>query len=991
VSEQKQISNDGSAESPGAVSPVPTEKAPARRKRKVFLLFVLILLSVVLFLGQTGLVERQWLPALSQYFTGYALRFERIGLYPLELRNLELRRKGDYEKDPPLLSVSFLKIDWSVTSLFSEKRLFREISAHGIRAIIRDSGALALPGDGAAAKEKKAFAAPAFLLPRVIHFEDLSVQVQNKDTRASLEGLRGSAVIRSFSDLTAAAGGTEIRARWLPGLEKEELSFPEGNISVKAHRAGEEIQAEAHLSIPDLLQFRAEASLTAGEAPALRLNIIECSAQGRLPGEFVSPFLPVPVFFERLDAAPLSVTAGWSGGVPEAQQLSFDLRCTGLTVGRAESRLYDGDLSLTARTAAEGGGETDWTLQLNRKQQISGTLRAESGTVQLKAEGEGWDREGVTALLPGAYAPFASWIPPLKKADFDLVARMNSAGAEFEGNLSPRLDSGTELSAHFQGAYQHAGSGDMTIEAVLGDGSLQGSAGLHPGTGISVQAALKHCSLADLLSFVPAQTGAEAWSGTMDGSLAFSKSPGKEATVKTTLTVGNLFHPSLMPGTLEDPLSFVLSAALSEDLASLQSAQCDVEAGAFFKAAVGKCRGDLNTGGLHFSFQGEADLMEAGTRAGFSDLWGAVQWETTVAVKNWLDIVLNPATITCESLGWGDYSLPYGEVLTVTCPARLSLQNNRAVLGPVLMEIGSGTSMRAEEITLRSDAVKGKGLFSFTTDFAPVKAKGWLEEAEGRLNAELRDFEWIPEGLQGNLSFSLTPSSFVLPRSLARMSGLAVDGQARLGASPTAEADIVLEELLAGGVKISAAPARLTFQEGKAKVDPLTLGVFGGTLNLSLQWEPFASGFPLTVRSNIDRIDLGVFTDEFKPQSLVLTGIVRGEMFCVLTPSQLRDFSLMLESTENFSMNRDMVEQLLLNQYMNDVTGSRQVSRMLQSVLGKKPQTAFDRAQIKLGLEESRIAGTALLESKSLNLTVDIKADPPALLEALRIRQEHTD
>jgi hypothetical protein len=123
----------------------------------------------------------------------------------------------------------------------------------------------------------------------------------------------------------------------------------------------------------------------------------------------------------------------------------------------------------------------------------------------------------------------------------------------------------------------------------------------------------------------------------------------------------------------------------------------------------------------------------------------------------------------------------------------------------------------------------------------------------------------------------------------------------------------------------------------------------------------------------------------------VLTGIVRGEMFCVLTPSQLRDFSLMLESTENFSMNRDMVEQLLLNQYMNDVTGSRQVSRMLQSVLGKKPQTAFDRAQIKLGLEESRIAGTALLESKSLNLTVDIKADPPALLEALRIRQEHTD
>ena len=98
----------------------------------------------------------------------------------------------------------------------------------------------------------------------------------------------------------------------------------------------------------------------------------------------------------------------------------------------------------------------------------------------------------------------------------------------------------------------------------------------------------------------------------------------------------------------------------------------------------------------------------------------------------------------------------------------------------------------------------------------------------------------------------------------------------------------------------------------------------------------------------------------------------------------------MLESTENFSMNRDMVEQLLLNQYMDDVTGGRQMGRMIQSVLGKKAQTAFDCARLTLGLEEERIAGVALLESKSLNLTVDIKADPPALLEALRVRQEQS-
>jgi hypothetical protein len=86
------------------------------------------------------------------------------------------------------------------------------------------------------------------------------------------------------------------------------------------------------------------------------------------------------------------------------------------------------------------------------------------------------------------------------------------------------------------------------------------------------------------------------------------------------------------------------------------------------------------------------------------------------------------------------------------------------------------------------------------------------------------------------------------------------------------------------------------------------------------------------------------------------------------------------------TMNRDLVEQLLASEYLSGMSGGKQVSQMLRDVVGDAPQIPFTGAAIKLGLEAGRITGTARLESEKLNLTLDIKADPGALLEALRAR-----
>jgi len=120
----------------------------------------------------------------------------------------------------------------------------------------------------------------------------------------------------------------------------------------------------------------------------------------------------------------------------------------------------------------------------------------------------------------------------------------------------------------------------------------------------------------------------------------------------------------------------------------------------------------------------------------------------------------------------------------------------------------------------------------------------------------------------------------------------------------------------------------------------------------------------------------------------VLTGRVNGTFKVGFTAQQLSMLDVDLTAADEFSLNRDMVEQLLLSQYVDEMTGGKQMTRVLQSVIGKDSQRKFDGAHLVLGLEDGRISGYAKLESEALNLTVDIKADPEALLEAIKTRQQ---
>jgi len=192
------------------------------------------------------------------------------------------------------------------------------------------------------------------------------------------------------------------------------------------------------------------------------------------------------------------------------------------------------------------------------------------------------------------------------------------------------------------------------------------------------------------------------------------------------------------------------------------------------------------------------------------------------------------------------------------------------------------------------------------------------------------------------------------------------------------------ESCTVAGTRWSAIAGKTRVENGTVLLEEATAAVFGGSVGMTGTAALVDEGMPLRVDMTVSDVDLAVFTQEFKPPSVVLTGRVGGTADLLVRDAKLADLHVDLAASSGFSLNKDMVEQLLTSQYVTTMTGGKQVTALIRDVLGDDPQRAFDAAAVAPAPRDGRIEGVARLESRDLNLTMDIKADPAALLEALR-------
>ena len=87
-------------------------------------------------------------------------------------------------------------------------------------------------------------------------------------------------------------------------------------------------------------------------------------------------------------------------------------------------------------------------------------------------------------------------------------------------------------------------------------------------------------------------------------------------------------------------------------------------------------------------------------------------------------------------------------------------------------------------------------------------------------------------------------------------------------------------------------------------------------------------------------------------------------------------------------------KQVLQTDQFREMLGSDRVEKALGKFLGDAPQRPFDSASLHLELVDGRIEGNARLKSEKtrayngLNLDVELKVDPGALGEALKLLEQ---
>ena len=409
------------------------------------------------------------------------------------------------------------------------------------------------------------------------------------------------------------------------------------------------------------------------------------------------------------------------------------------------------------------------------------------------------------------------------------------------------------------------------------------------------------------------------------------------------------------------------------------------------KASLGEGTA-LDLKGLHYapatgktsaSVTGPIDLVPLAKLAGIPKLWGTAKIDSKVSLDTAGNIQAEPLHATFETLGYGDYGIPYGVELSVSAPLR---QDKSGITsGPFEAALGADTTLKATKVVWDTGSLFASDL-SLETGFAPLVSKGWLTAAEGHATARCAALRWPIAEQQVPIEYDAAFARLDLPAGWGCIKGFIAKGQLNWDKAAAGSGTLAADEATAAGATLHGIAAALRMDGAVLVMENIAFGLFGGMVGGEARVTPMEPGLPMSFSATVEKLDLDVFTKEYKPPSTRLTGLVDGRVSASLDLNGLRALDVDLKSDGAMSMNRDMVEQLLASEYLSGMSGGKQISQMLRDVVGDAEQIPFTGAALRLGLEEGRITGTARLESEKLNLTVDIKADPGALLEALRAR-----
>ncbi len=946
--------------------------------------FVAVCLVLADIFLMSGLLERRIIPGVSQRIFGARINLWLEGRNPLYVRGLTIQ--GD--NDTPLLYADAVSLRYRFSPFPTPPRI-KSVDALGLRLHVDgrnpDNPNYAFLLSHLEAGDSNTDA--SYWFPETFSASEISIRADMPDWSAAVTGLRVEARMEAMNDITASIHGRETRAAWQSGFAWPDVPETAGNVSATFGRTPESVTLATTIDLPDFLVLDGEGVFIMEPTPQVRLNMDSLELNGPLFGMLLSLYAPLDITFEAATIAPLHLNASLRDKFPLIEDAEIDAHVKNLALNYDGRPWYSGDLRIHATGSHETYAEAQWATTFGQGQRISGTFAADEAGIGLDATLADWTAAHIISLWPEPLVSYKPYLPEFQHVGATLSCRFQDDTITLDTTLSPLLSSGTTAAIAASGTYtlqEHEASiqGRMT----LGDGHCTFQAAMGPATPLTATLSVEQMNASEALLLTPLPTLKDLdalVSATMDiqreenGAYHFSL---------TARTPTPAYGAWKLPETFDAP-ELSANGVLDADFSSIIA-----------DGALRLTEGvDVNLHAFHYNirdshiaarFNGSAELATLGPVFDQHDLWGDMTVAGAFSMHNWRNGEISPLHLSFDPLGYDHISLPYGQPLTLDLPIRFDLETLSVDAGPVHAALDEGTHFSADTIQVTPEGIMISSSLLFESDFSPLVAKQYLAAADGRIMVKVEDFAYDDTGLGGIATYNVNASQITLPENLANMQGVTLAGTASLRPHPSGKGTLRIDESLVGGITLRQTTGSFTLNEDRIVIENTNLSLLGGGVTGGIELRPFEAGIPIIVSGEANDIDLRLFTNEFDPPSLVLTGLVNGTFEAGFTSQQLTMLNVDLAAHENFSMNRDMVEQLLLQQYVGEMTGSRQMARMLESVIGKDAQRSFDSARLKLGLEDERIAGYAKLESAALDLTIDIMADPQAVLEALRARRQ---
>jgi len=980
------------------------------------------LLAIIAALLFTGTAQPLVVRIALGRVLGAAVTVEDVGFRGgLRATRLELREPGI---EQPTITIDGLRVAYALFP--KDRRYVRELTIDRLRVALEGTGPATTNHDFLRAflTAPASGIDPLLATPVTTRIARIDFRNSLGESPVEVEGLGLTATITSFEDLLCRVSGDPVHARWRLGGALEEAR--EGAVNLLLQRQGDAWQFDGEAAVPGLIDLRArgELSVGSGEAAAqedglppfdieverLVLHEPALAAAGMRSDSW-------PVRFDSADFSGTRVTRRH----PDSVDAQVVARIASLEAGAPPMVWYAGDLA--ARGAGDFGKDAGFegVITLNAGQEVTVAVRSGAPTAGCAARAQtedaepetgpvgmaqvrfaDWTRDQVVALVPEGYRQYIEWSPDLRSLGGSIEVCWIPAAAGLTGQEKKTPPAGLRQLA-WEGAV-HPGFGDA-VEALLrteGDIAFD-DAGTQVNGKFEAALAGQECLLTGVLQpdgaveaaieardidpflwlrVLTASAPPEDVSARLDGSVKANLGD-DDWRIDADLTAKGLVVASRAFPEPGPRLTGALSA--SRDFSQWRGKTWRLAVTEGVDITGSDWEAQPQSGTARGTLSGKWDVELLATLLGLPDLWGEIAFDAPVRYAN--GALSARFTLSTDTLGWGDLAVPYGETLRFEGACAYAADSGEFGAENLSITLGENTRVTAPRAVFAMQPLAlDVAEFRVVTDFGPLVALEYLADGDGEIDVT-GSLAYDASGARGEVRGTVRAARIAFPGAMAAIEGLGAEGGIAWRDGLSGGVRIHMDALSAGGVNLTGIETTLQPDGSWLSSDGITTTVFDGTVEATLAAGLLEAGRPVRVEAKLTQVDLDRFTKEFEPPGVTLTGRATGTIAVLLSAGELADLTVDLESREGFSMNRDMVEQLLLSQYVRDIPMGKSFERMLRDVVGKKEQRAFDSASLKLGFADGRIAGKAVLASKDLTLDIDITADPEAVVAALRARE----